>query len=458
MTQGSTRALRPSTPFAERRATPRRTPFVGGLLLLALAACQTPQPTSAPEPAQAPRAEPTAPVGPPRAQLVAADGKVHIALLAPMSGPNAEVGRALLNAGQMALFDLGGNDLALDVFDTQGSPQGAFAALQAAKAAQAALVLGPLFSGSAQAVKPDAAAYGVPVLAFSSDAAVAGDGLYTLGISPAQQVDRVVDFTARLGVRDYAAMTPRTPYGEAALAALQTAVARNGGTVVRTVSYSPGGSDLSPEVRELAASAAHGGLAEQRRRQLSDVAAGTRSDADLGALGAGTGGGGFGALLLPAGGDELVSLGSLLPYYDVDPANVQFLGMQNWNDPALAREPALVGGWFAAPEPRAWEVFSRRYASLYGRQPPRLASLGYDAVAVAAVAAADARSAAEPAITRERLENPVGFAGVDGIFRFQRGGVVERGLAVLELRSDGIVVRDPAPRSFEGPQVSLLAY
>jgi hypothetical protein len=103
-------------------------------------------------------------------------------------------------------------------------------------------------------------------------------------------------------------------------------------------------------------------------------------------------------------------------------------------------------------------VFSRRYASLYGQQPPRLASLGYDVMAVAAVVAADARSAAEAAITRERLENPVGFAGVDGIFRFQPDGTVARGLAVLELQSDGIVVRDPAPRSFEGPQVSLLAY
>ncbi|MEX0760759.1 MAG: penicillin-binding protein activator, partial [Tistlia sp.] len=248
----------------ETRRIPRRcAPLVGGLLLLALAACQTPQATRAPDSAQAPRPEPAAPAAPQRAQLVASDGKVHVAMLAPMSGPNAQVGRALLNAGQMALFDLGGNDLALEVYDTQGTPQGAYAALQAARQAQVALVLGPLFSGSAQAIKADAAAYGVPVLSFSSDEAVAGGGLYTLGISPAMQVDRVVDFTAGLGVREYAALTPRSAYGEAAVAALQAAVARHGGSVTRTVGYSPQGGDLTPEVRELAAAAAKsGGRAE----------------------------------------------------------------------------------------------------------------------------------------------------------------------------------------------------
>ncbi len=457
MTRHTRRPDRGSPDFRSAAPSGRRW-RLGALLLIAgagLAACQAPQPTEPPKTTQAPAApQPTTPPPAPRAGLVAPDGRVHVALLVPTSGPNAQVGRALLNAAQMALFDLGGTDLSLDVYDTQGTPQGAFAAMEAAKQARSALVLGPLFSGSAQAVKPEAASYGAPVLSFSSDRTVAGNGLYTLGISPAIQVDRVVDFTARLGVREYAAFVPRSAYGDAALAALQAAVSRNGASLTRSVSYSSGASDLSPEVRELAAGAAKGGgLAAQRRQYL---AGGEESAEGFAAL-SGTGGG-FGALLLPAGGSELVNIASLLPYYDVDPENVQFLGMQNWNDPGLAREPALVGGWFAAPDPRAWDLFSGRYAALYGERPPRLASLGYDAMAVAAVAAADARSSGDQAITRQRLENPVGYSGVDGIFRFQPDGTLERGLAVLELQQDGIVVRDPAPQSFEGPQVSLRGF
>lgn len=435
------------------RENRRCAPLVGGFLLLALAACQSPQPTNETKSTQAaatPR--PAAPATPTQAGLVAPDGKIHVAMLVPMSGPNAQVGRALLNASQMALFDLGGNDLELEVYDTQGSPQGAFAALQAAKQAQAALILGPLFSGSAQAIKNDAVAYGAPVFSFSSDESVAGGGLYTLGISPAMQVDRVVGFTARHGVREFGALVPRNPYGDAALAALQSAVSVNDGSIAKVVSYAPGGGDLSPDVQELAAAASKSGGAAAQRRQY--LAGGETTPGGFYTPAAS--GGGFGALLMPAGGSELVNLAALLPYYNVDPENVQFLGMQNWNEPSLAREPALVGGWFAAPEPRAWETFSRRYASLYGGPPPRLASLGYDAMAVAAVVAADARSSGDNTIGRQRVENPVGFSGVDGIFRFQADGTLERGLAILELQPEGIVVRDPAPRSFEGAQVSLL--
>jgi hypothetical protein len=47
------------------------------------------------------------------------------------------------------------------------------------------------------------------------------------------------------------------------------------------------------------------------------------------------------------------------------------------------------------------------------------------------------------------LSSPSGFAGVDGIFRFAPDGVVERGLAVLQLDRRAIQVISPAPASFE---------
>ena len=52
---------------------------------------------------------------------------------------------------------------------------------------------------------------------------------------------------------------------------------------------------------------------------------------------------------------------------------------------------------------------------------------------------------------RARLENPDGFAGVDGIFRLRETGAVERGLAVLEVRRDAPREIDPAPTSFAAP-------
>ena len=50
--------------------------------------------------------------------------------------------------------------------------------------------------------------------------------------------------------------------------------------------------------------------------------------------------------------------------------------------------------------------------------------------------------------SREAIENPNGFSGVDGLFRFTPDGRVQRGLAVLEVEPQGSIVVSPAPRSF----------
>ena len=127
---------------------------------------------------------------------------------------------------------------------------------------------------------------------------------------------------------------------------------------------------------------------------------------------------------------------------------MRLLGSGLWDVPDIGNEPALDGGWFAASPPDARRDFERRYRATYGRDPPRLASLGYDA---AALAAALAHGQGGPPFSREAILNPKGFTGVDGLFRFTPDGLVQRGLAVLEVEPEGNVVVSPAPQSFENP-------
>jgi hypothetical protein len=140
-----------------------------------------------------------------------------------------------------------------------------------------------------------------------------------------------------------------------------------------------------------------------------------------------------------------------LPYYDIDPRKIKFLGTGLWDDSSLAREGALEGGWFTAPPPEAHERFVARYARAYHATPPRIASLAYDGVSLAVALSAQP---AETRFTEVALTHPDGFAGVDGIFRFLPDGRTERGLAILEMHSSGPVVIDPAPVSFSVPPIN----
>ena len=50
----------------------------------------------------------------------------------------------------------------------------------------------------------------------------------------------------------------------------------------------------------------------------------------------------FDAILIADGGDRLRSVASLLTFYDVDPAEVRFLGTMRWqDDPRVLEETAL---------------------------------------------------------------------------------------------------------------------
>jgi hypothetical protein len=111
-----------------------------------------------------------------------------------------------------------------------------------------------------------------------------------------------------------------------------------------------------------------------------------------------------------------------------------------------------VGGWFAAPPPSGRTQFRKRYRETFATEPGELASLAYDATALAALLARrNAENGRPPAsaFTAEKLTQRNGFAGVDGVFRLTTDGTVQRLYAVLEMQRNDLKVIDQAPGQFE---------
>ncbi len=327
-------------------------------------------------------------------------GKVQVALLLPLSGKDAPLGQAMLNAAQMAVFDIAPQNFELMPRDT-AKAEGAAQAARDATASGAELLIGPLFAREVAAVKPVAESANINVLALSTDASLAESGVYVMGFAPAPQVERVVSYAASHGAHRFAALIPATAYGKLVRKAFEESVQRHGGAIVAI--------DAPANVKAVA----------DRRDQID-------------------------AIFLPLGGEELKQAAAQLASGGVDKNKVRLLGTGLWDEPGLgSRAEFLVGGWYAAAEPDAREDFVKKYKATYGKEPPRLATLTYDATALAAVIAArDGR------FDRGSLTNPNGFAGLDGIFRLTSDGLAERGLAINEITSSGSRVIDPSPSTF----------
>ena len=407
--------------------------------------------TPVPRPALPPLTQPEIPAQPAQAETMTItapdDGKVRVALLLPLSGAGAGVGQAMLNAAQMALFSFADDNFTLLTHDTRGTPEGAAEAAQLAIGDGAGLILGPLLADNVRSAASVARQAGVPVIAFSSDRTVAGNGVYTLGFLPRAQVERVIDFARDRGVTRFAALAPDNPYGRTVLDAFKTAVARTGAEIARLEVYNPDAQDFSAVVRDLADyEYRRATLLEQREAlegkedEVSKAAlARLETLQTMGDLP-------YDALFVADGGKRLQAIAALLPFYDIDPKKVRMLGTGQWDEPGIGAEPALVGGWYAAPPPNNRSGFEKEYAEIYGETPPRLATIAYDAAALAAILA---QQPAETRFSAGLIANPNGFAGRDGIFRFLPDGTSERGLAVLQVRQRDAVVIDRAPATFQ---------
>jgi hypothetical protein len=368
-----------------------------------------------------------------------------VALLAPLTGPNADRGQALVNAAQLALASPGSPPL--DVRDTAGTPQGAAAAAQAALAAGARLIIGPLTAPETAAVALIALRAGVPVLAFTNDPTQAQPGVWTLGITPVQQVRRMVGAAVSHGKQHFAATLPSNPFGQVMATALTQAVAAAGAAPPDVRFYETTNAGISGTVRDLSAYASRRGPLEQKRREAlakhtpegrAEAAQISREPIPPPP---------FDALLIAETGERLAWLTSFLSYYDIDASDVQLMGPALWADPAARTGSGLSGAWYAAPDPSARLGFEQAYIAKFGAPPPGLADFAFDAAAIGRVLSQEGN------FSVASLCRPEGFAGVDGLLVLQSDGAVRRGLALFQIAAGGPTIVEPAPTTASAPGI-----
>lgn len=408
------------------------------------------------------------PKNPPRRE-----GSTVVALLLPMGDARANI-RALAgdlyNAAQLALFDGTNPAIILKLHDTKGTPAGAQQAAMAAIAGDADIIIGPLFSSSVTAVAPVLAGRDIVALALSNDSGAARDNVWLMGFLPEQNITQIVAEAISQGLTRFGALLPEGPYGRRIGDSFVAEVARFGGTVVQVETYPPEAKQMFEPVKRLAQfdrrTAAHQAelsrlIENARRLAPEDLAEDAEPDALFRAIGARApemasayealkltetlGDIPYDAVFMPEGGLALRNLAPLLPYYDIDPRRVKFIGTALWDDTSLRQEPPLHGGWYAAPNPAGWLGFATRYERIYRRAPPRLAAMSYDAVSLA-IRLAGIHDTAP--FAPDQLTNANGFAGIDGIVRLRAGGLNERGLAVQEMTANAPRAIRPAPVSF----------
>jgi ABC-type branched-subunit amino acid transport system substrate-binding protein len=373
----------------------RRTVVMGALALLS--AC-----------AVVPKPGPQAPVrkpveSAPQANVLPTDADRHrVALLVPMTGVNAGLGQAIANATTKALLDTNAQNLRITTYDTAN---GAGPAAARAITDGNRLILGPLTAEDVTAVVGVARPAHVPMITFSNDADVAARDVFVFGQVPGQSVARVIGYARAHGVTAIGAIIPAGLYGQRVATGLASAARANN---VRLTDI---------EVYERSNTSA--GSAIRRVKAKGQV------DAIL-----------------------IADSARIAAYAAPFASGLRLLGTELWaGEPLIAQSKALNGAWFATVSDNRYGQFERSYRSRFGTSPPRIATLGYDAVLLTLNVARGWRDSA--VFPTAKLYDPQGFIGIDGVFRFNEFGIAERAMEVREVSGGTFITVSPAPEHFQ---------
>ena len=120
----------------------------------------------------------------------------------------------------------------------------------------------------------------------------------------------------------------------------------------------------------------------------------------------------------------------LLPFYDVDPNKIQFVGTGVWDDDAFFDEPSLQGAIFPGVSKYKRKAYVEEYVHYYNEEPIRTITLMHDLVGLLSFIIDEGKTIKS---TNELLSNQqISFEGIDGKFSFENN-LIKRELEILQI-------------------------
>jgi ABC-type branched-subunit amino acid transport system substrate-binding protein len=377
-----------------------------------------------------------------------------VAVLLPLTGRYAALGGELRAAIELAPTN--GRWLFLD---TRGEPDGAVAAVAAARGKGAVAILGPVGTREAIGTARAAALAEIPIaLLAPGDGADPAAGVFRVVGSPADEARAVARVAAEDSFPTVAVFAPRDDVGGEAADAFVAEAQRRRLTVAARGTYDPTGGDLESDVKQLLGlvPSQNPRLAEHLRKDPKHGWQTFSPDVP------------FSLLYVPDRYDRAALVAAFLPYFNVelrttefpDPARlarkhggripqvVQLVGGAGWRHPSLpvrggtAVQGALIVDSCAGEAGGdAGARFAADFQKKTGHTPSDAANEAFDAATLVAAArdaaanARDPRLAMRVALARGKLDD-----GACGPATIGVDGKVARALIVLEVQGDEIIV------------------
>lgn len=312
----------------------------------------------------------------------------NVVVLLPLSGAYAHIGNNYLKAIELALFEFADKNLKAKILDTKGTFEGTLEALK--QVTDVDVILGPVMSTSVDAAAMWALKRGVPVISLNNNFTKAQPGVFVFGIPPQAEVEAMIRYAVTQRMDRFTAILPSGAFGMAIKDALEKSAQGFGVQLVYVYFYSPNLDELPTIMKHMQKKTVDG-------------------------------------IFIVNGGQELYTIGNAIKDAKI---SGRILGTQLWKASDVQHWRQLSGAWYTTAFSSKKQTFERRYFSLYNKEPDTTAYIAYDAMAM--LAKLHKLDSGSP-FSMTALTNPMGFVGLQGIFKLQQDGNVKRSISIMEI-------------------------
>ncbi|PPR47830.1 MAG: hypothetical protein CFH19_00197 [Alphaproteobacteria bacterium MarineAlpha5_Bin9] len=290
------------------------------------------------------------------------------------------------------------------------------------------IFLGPLTSSDTLIAK-DFCNDGSIFFSFASDRGLAGDCIYLVNFFPEDDLRTLFNFFTE---KDRIALLyPENHYGKYINDIVDEYSFNSPALLVNKVSYKEDLTDSRDAVKKL-------GKYELRKKELDKQKKILQSKKDeiskkalkkirkfetIGELD-------FTHVIIADHNIRLLEIAPLLPFYDIDPNKIQFVGTGVWDDPVFFNEPSLQGAIFSGIPKSNRDDFFEEFKSFYQTKPIRTITIMYDLLGLLDHII---KNKLTKESTLKMLNNQgISFQGIDGVFVFENN-LIKRNLNILKI-------------------------
>lgn len=336
--------------------------------------------------------------GPVQATQSLGTGSTKITMLLPLSaaGTAGENGRKMLDAAKLAMTDIGNGLLTLTVEDTKGDSTLASKLAITAITTGSKVVIGPTELPAAQHIAKLSGSKRPPVLALADNFA-GGAGVYAVLLGEADSAAAGAAGLAAKGSKKFVLLVAEGPNAGAMEKRVANSLSIYGATLAVTLPYSAGDG---------------GAKAVDEMGSLVD-------NPD--------------AVIVASGDGSPSSILAALKAKGIPGKTISVVGTNRWLEHPM--DPLFEGAYIATLDPSETGPIADRFRTAYNYPADVNVAYAYDMVALTAGIA----SAVGPdGFSKKVLENPNGFRGSTGLFRFRADGSSERSMPFYRIEKGAL--------------------